>query len=309
MKNLHGLAASAALLAASAAMAEGTVVGRLVFKEGDRVVSLRDVNQASHKNRLSLELRQGSDIISADVDDDGYFTASGKPGPYRLEYLNLGDRAEFLTPKVVEIRDGAAACAGTFEVRVGSINELGANVKGSDWTVLDECSQIAPRLKRRVRGDVQPGVAQDGPVLESSGGKTWIEYLVGLRADIGWGHLITARGAYALGLNGGLGDKGALMVQAAGGLVMGHTSAGGGMGFEGAAGVGYAVLSGIEVWGFGGFRTPVNTAPPGPVFGAQARIGSYGMGLGLRGELQPGAGAFAYVTLDFSPFYVVGSFL
>src|SRR5689334_4474151 len=111
-------------LSALAENGTGMVGGRLVLRQGNEAVPLRRAQEAV-KAPIGLEIRQGATVVTAKLDPDGYFVASGPPGRYRFEYLDVGERAEFFVPQELEIRGGQLVCAGTFDVKVPVIEALG----------------------------------------------------------------------------------------------------------------------------------------------------------------------------------------
>lgn len=290
-------------LSALAEDGAGRVGGRLVLRQGNEAVSLRQAQEAV-KAVIGLELRQGATVVTAKLDPDGYFIASGPPGRYRFEYLDVGARAEFFVPQELEIRGGQLVCAGTFDVKVPVIEALGAN-SGSSIEVVDDCAQTLPRLRKLVPapGGEAVVLASAGPAIEHVEGRSLTEYLLGLRLEGSYASTITgARGTYVYPLTGNLGDGGSWLVMVSGGRVW---TAAPSITEEITVGGGYTLFDWLEVAAFGGYRLV-----GGPVVGGSARLGFSIGGIGVRGELNPGLGGFAgSITVDIAPFFLVGACL
>jgi hypothetical protein len=304
----------ATLLISLSAFAEGSgsLGGRLVFRQGEKLLQVRDVQKLHPKSPMGIELRSGGQVVSAQLQPDGYFVASGPPGLYRFEYLKLGDQAEFFAPQQLELHEGKLTCAGTFELAMRDVEvELGTNQE-STLTVVDGCRDAAPRLRSlgRVAGSEAVSLATEAPVIETPYRKSWIEYAVGLRAEYAAGSQNSAlRASYALAVVGELGDQGSVVALLSAARVM---QSGAGNRYEATAGVGYNLFGFLEAYALTGYRVPSGALTGGPVIGGLLRVGSYGFGLGLRGELVAGSTSDApavFLNLDLSPFYVLGSLL
>jgi hypothetical protein len=295
-----------ALVVSLSALAEnetGQVGGRLVLRQGSEAVPLRRAQEAL-KAPIGLELRQGATVVTAKLDPDGYFVASGPPGRYRFEYLDVGERAEFFLPRELEIRGGQLVCAGTFDVKVPVIEALGAN-SGSSLEIADDCAQALPRLRRLASapGGEAVVLASAAPTVEHAEGRSFTQYLLGLRLEGSYASTITAlRGTYVYPLHGDLGDSGSWLVMVSGGRAWTAAPA---ITEEVSVGGGYTLFDWLELTAFAGYRLT-----GGPVVGASGRLGISIGGIGFRGELSPGLSGFAAsITLDIAPFFLVGACL
>src|SRR5947208_4594632 len=88
----------AALGQAQAAGADSAmIVGRVTFRDSVRQAKAGDVERLRW-GRLIVEMRRGWDVYSANPDANGFFSISGPPGTYRLDYVRLGQLSEFVAP-------------------------------------------------------------------------------------------------------------------------------------------------------------------------------------------------------------------
>jgi hypothetical protein len=132
-----GLAVVGLLCAASPARPadSGTarIVGSLRFRDRDRAMTPAEAERRVDGRRISIAFRRGWEVAVARLEGDGRFTADVAPGTWRLEWIDVGDRAEVLgTPLEVAARAGAPTCAGRIEIRFGDVeSELGASAGGA----------------------------------------------------------------------------------------------------------------------------------------------------------------------------------
>lgn len=134
-RSLATLVATGLLAAASPALADPSarIVGTLVFCQRDRSVTVAEAQRLVHGKRIGLVLRSGWEVVPARLEGDGRFAADVAPGSWRLEWIDVGDRAEILAPPLELVASaGAPACAGRIEVAYADIeSELGASAAGT----------------------------------------------------------------------------------------------------------------------------------------------------------------------------------
>jgi hypothetical protein len=299
--------------AGAAALAPAAAVGRLVFRDGKAALSVKDARRAVGGKRIALELRDGWNVVPARVDDDGFFVAEGAAGDYVLEYLTVGDAAEFLpAPQRVSLRAGEVACAGTIELAYRDLPaELGQNAGGT-LSVNDRCADLASRaasvaggrtVKTRIAAPVPaPGIQRSGWEIISaprlggdwsgSGGVTrtvWnVQLAVGLTAPISTRGTIFAIGAAGQGSVEEFSGKASYSVYSAG------------VGWDPTGAT--ELAGGVEWHG----STPGSKGGPGGF--ASFRFGSYGFGIGVRGVMAPDARTLG-ITVDCAPLVVLGGLL
>ncbi len=123
----------AALPARAAAPPAARIVGTLHFLEGGRRVTPAEAERAVGGWRISVAFRSGWTTVAARLDKDGGFAADVTPGTWRLEWIDVGDRAEVLaTPLELEARADAPTCAGRIELAYADLaSELGASAAGT----------------------------------------------------------------------------------------------------------------------------------------------------------------------------------
>jgi hypothetical protein len=296
----------------------GAVAGRLVFRQRGKLVTLRDARRVAGGKRIRLDLRSGETVVEARLDDDGWFVAPAAPGRWVLEYLAVGDAAEFFDPpREVEVRAGEAACAGQLELAMDDLEaELGANA-GSRLEVKEACAELAPRLRAMVRGPAVAAGPAARPVAPRSPPRHALEILSGLRGEVAWSGIgsdggdlgLGLRGTFVLGLRAPLDTpSNVLLAVSAGQIERSATPLPSRSSQTFAAGAGYAPSSWLELFAGGDYLQP----RPGYRGGAGAwgslRLGSYAFGLGLRARTG-GGGRDLALTLDLSPLYVIGGLL
>jgi hypothetical protein len=264
-----------AVLWTSAAVAEseGAVVGRLVFFDGNRQLTLREA-EGEVGERVTVELRHGARVVEAQVNADGYFAVSGPPGRYRLEYLWIGERAEFVQPLEFEIESDAVTCAGTLGIRTSHIENLGAN-QDNAMTVTDDCAMLWPRLHELANGGARKRVilARTGPLIENPERKSFIEYAGQVAFELGWSEQTTIVRATFVHPFGSSFVTPALYAGAG-------VFSKGGQGFDLTVGAGLNLVN-IDLLLVGGLRQSSSfEVPGGPVLGAYGRwqIGAFGLG-------------------------------
>jgi hypothetical protein len=275
-----------------------------VLRAQNSEISLAAARAAVGGESLALELRRGTQVLEAMLDEDGYFWVKAPAGTYRLEYLRIGKRAEFFAPQTIVVQPGALTCAGTVALELERIEELGANVSNR-VAVTDQCTETIPRLRAAAgSGAERVAIASPGSLYEHSSGPSWRELIVGLRAEVAIGDHLALRGLFRLppmartgffsrsillfGLGGVRGDRDEIA-------------------YDVTLGAGGHVLF-FDMLAIGGARWPdVEGVAVGPVVGGVVRIQSVTLGLGLRVEALPARAAF--LTVDLAPFGVLGSLL
>lgn len=302
----------AASSAAAAAPARGWVGGRLLFTQEGEPATLAAAEAAAGAE-VVLELRSGRDVVTARLDEDGYFVAEGAPGTYRIEYLVLGPRAEFIAPHDLTLQAGKLTCAGTIAIEVNPLASLGSNV-ATPVEVRDTCAEAWPHLRQLAGSpeDAPEGVIDDAPEAvrlaypgptDDQDGRTVREILVGLRAEAALGSHLALRGVYLLPL------RNRLTIFAEAGLVYDDDLAATGVtAYELGGGAGYRLFGPVDAMLLGGLRLPTtsdNSAEP--LLGATVRVTGVILGLGLRFEVLPHQAAF--FTIDVAPLGVLGALL
>jgi len=282
----------------------GAAGGRLVLRERNSDVSLAAARAAVGGESLALELRRGTQVLEATLDEDGYFWVKAPAGTYRLEYLRVGKRAEFFAPQEIVVQPGALTCAGTVALELDRIEELGANVNNR-VAVTDQCSETIPRLRAAGRtGAERVEIASPGPAFEHVQGLDWRDLVVGLRAEVAIGDHRALRGLFRLPpvARTGLFSRGILL--------FGFGGTGGDkdqIAYDATFGAGLHVFY-FDVLAIGGARWPdVDGVAAGPIAGGVVRLQSVTLGLGVRVEALPARAAF--LTVDLAPFGVLGSLL
>lgn len=303
---------------ATAPASPAAVAGRLVFRSRGKLLTVRDVRRLTGGRKLRLDLRNGDAVVEARLDDDGWFVAPAQPGRWVLEYLAVGDGAEFFDPpREVQVHAGEAACAGQLELAMDDVEaELGAN-SGSRLEVKESCAELARGLRSIVHGPavaLGPGAR---PVEPSSRPRRALEILSGLRGEVAW-HGLRKDGSdlglglgatFVLGLRAPIDTPRNLLVSvSAGQIARSRTLLPSRTSRAFAGGAGYAPTSWLELFAGGDYVEP----QPGYRGGAGAwgslRFGAYAFGLGLRARTG-GGGQDVALTLDLSPLYVIGALL
>jgi hypothetical protein len=293
-----------AILASSgtAAAAPGWIGGRLLFTQKGEPLPLDQVESAAGAE-IGLEMRSGRNVIVARIDRDGYFVAQGEPGTYRVEYLLLGDRAEFFAPHELVLQAGTLTCAGTIAIEASPIESLGSNVE-TPVTIRDQCKQAWPALRELAAP--APGnaprtvrLARPGPLEEHPWGRTVRDLLVGLRAEVVFGSRAALRGVYLLPFN-------RITIMAEGGLVY-DSVRDGFAAYDMGGGAGYRLLGPIDGFAIGGVRFPRIEGGVQPVLGGTLRLTTSILGFGFRAEVLPETAAF--FTIDIAPLGILGILL
>ncbi len=292
--------------AARGAASGGRVVGKLVFRQGDQLFTPRQVRRHLEGGRLEFDLSRAGQLAQVRLENDGYFVATGAAGTYRLEYVYAGQRVEFVVPHALEIPAEGVACAGTFTLAVEDVTEdLGANRPGTRLEVSDGCGDANARFEQLAPS---PGartvqLARLAPRLETPLTKPFSEYLVGLRLGYGLSQEESLlRATYVLAWHGHLRDWGSALAS----VSVGRTSTGQ---YEWAGAAGFTFLPSVELHAGGGVRPVAQTTSPF-VYGHLRLDGAY-LGLGVRCDLplQGPANPIFQLTVDISPFYILGALL
>jgi hypothetical protein len=293
--------------AARGAASGGRLVGRLVFRQGDQLFTPRQVRRHLENGRLDFDLSRAGEFAQVRLENEGYFVATGGAGTYRLEYVYAGRRVEFVPPHALEIPDEGVACAGTFTLAVEDVAEdVGANRPSTRLEVSDDCTETTAHFEQLApsRGASVVHLARPAPRLETPLTKPFSEYLVGLR--VGYGLSVgenTLRASYVLAWHGNLRDWGSALAS----VSVGRTNTGR-YEFSGAAG--FTLLPSMELHAGGGLR-PVDQTTSPFLYG-HLRLDAGIGGLGVRCDLplrEGPATPIFQLTLDISPFYILGALL
>ncbi len=297
--------------AARGATSGGRAVGRLVFRQGDQLFTPRQVRRHLEGGRLDFDLSRAGERAQVRLENEGYFVATGAAGTYRLEYVYAGQRVEFVVPHTVEIPAEGVACAGTFTLEVQDVTEdVGANNPSTRLEVSDGCAETTAHFEQLAsrQGASAVRLARLAPRLETPLAKPFSEYLVGLR--IGYGleeDMSLLRASYVLAWHGELRDWGSALASVSVARQTGQT---GTERYELAAAAGFTILPSVELHAGGGVRPVAETTSPF-VYGHLRLDGAVG-GLGVRCDLPLRGGPPTPVfqlTLDISPFYILGALL
>jgi hypothetical protein len=315
--------------AATRAASAGTLGGRIVFRDAAREVRAEEVERLRW-GHIAVELRRGWDTFSVRPDSSGMFVLAGPPGTYRIEYIRIGQLAEFFAPHDVEVRPGKLTCMGTLEVLVGNVaQDVGNNAATSSLSVRDDCAIIGPELQRLGAGSGSaaaspPMTALARPVPAPSFTPTVLEVLVGLRAEAsltsGAQEVAALRASLVVPLSADRGKGNWIasasavhvsgeFVDARWPAVSGVPSAPARSVWGGALGAGYNVWL-LEFQAFGGYLANPGRGGHGALFGGSVRYGSSILGFGLRMDAYPTQGEqVGSFTIDLSPIGVLGSLL
>ncbi len=293
--------------AARGAASGGRAVGRLVFRQGDQLFTPRQVRRHLEGGRLDFDLSRAGQLAQVRLENDGYFVATGGAGTYRLEYVYAGRRVEFVVPHAVEIPAEGVACAGTFTLEMEDVTEdLGANRPGTRLEVSDGCPEMNAHLEQLApsQGARAVRLAHPAPRLETPLTKPFSEYLVGLRLGYGLSQEETLlRASYVLAWHGNLRDWGSALAS----VSVGRTTMGQ---YEVAGAAGFTLLPSVELHAGGGVRPVEQTNSPF-LYGHLRLDGAY-VGLGVRCDLplrEGPATPIFQLTIDISPFYILGALL
>jgi hypothetical protein len=334
---LSGVAWATLGVARTAAAAPASVVigGRITFRDAVREARSEEVERLRW-GHIVIEIRNGWNVYTARPDANGLFTITGPPGTYRLEYVRIGQLAEFFVPHEAVAR-GAFTCLGTIEVLVRDISQdLGNNVS-SQLRVRDDCATIGPGLKQlAAAGDGGGGSGAADAEIHASlprpvSAPIWsphpLAVLVAFRGDVGFAStpggskVSSLRGDFVLPV--GHGDSVGHWLAGATLIRVGSDFTAARFGATGTAGQaipahtvwGGAVGGGHELWMFevmawaGAIGNP-GVGAHGPFVGASLRFGTLTWGFGGRFDSYPSTGdSVGSFMIDLSPFGLLGSLL
>jgi hypothetical protein len=314
------VACIAAPSVASAAAATVVVGGRITFRDDAREVKPEEAERLRW-GHIVVEIRNGWEVFSARPDAEAMFTITGPPGRYRLEYIRVGQLAEFFVPHEAVVAAGGVTCLGTIEVQVKDITKDLGNNTASRLNVRNDCSLIGSELARRAGTSGEVTASPPRPVPTPTWTPSPIQLLVAFRgsAAIVSNYVSSLRADFVLPL-GKDGDRGQWLAGATlihidkefvdsrwpvpvGVLSNIHSVWGGAVG----AGYNYAIL---EMMAWAGATGDPGRGAHGPFAGASARIGSFLWGFGLRADWYPGTGdRITSFMVDISPFGLLGALL
>lgn len=296
---------------AIAARPTGWIGGRLVLIENGREVSVFAAEQLLKGQPLSLDLRQGASVVEADLSPDGYFVVRAPPGDYRIEYLRVGEKAEFIEPQQLHVEEGTLTCAGTLQLDTGRVEKLGQNEQ-STLTVVDDCTTLWSKLKSQ-SGQASPRVRVElpttGPIIEHLEPDDPLTIPSELHLEVAGLGTKAARATFTHRFRLNWQPYIAFDLHASAGAVMSTVTGSAGYtayGPELTAGAGFNFLGG-DLIAYGGFRqlpVPINLRPVG---GLYFRIPVGPFGIGVRGELWPYQDWNLFI--DLSPVALVGGLL
>ena len=129
-----------------------TIVGRVTFRDSVHQAKAEEVERLRW-GRLLVEMRRGWDVYSANLDANGFFSITGPPGTYRLDYVRVGQLSEFVAPHEVKARAGQVTCLGTLEITVADLGRDLGNNNGSQMQVRDDCAALEPEVHRLGNAD------------------------------------------------------------------------------------------------------------------------------------------------------------
>lgn len=182
----------------STASADSFVAGRIVFTDGDKELSVAEVER-TRWGRVSVDLRQGRQVQSARPDDSGMLFAPVASGVWRIEYVVLGEQAVFFAPRDVKVPNNKIACVGTFVIPLPrqspaegaaapATGPQDSAVAAKDVTVRDDCKELAPKAQAeagvKMNADVVAVPIQLGQPYSIP--RPLDLLLIGLRAEIGF---------------------------------------------------------------------------------------------------------------------------
>jgi hypothetical protein len=324
--------------ARAAAATPVTIGGRVVFRDATREARSQDVERLRW-GHITVELHHGWQVFAARPDENGLFAITGPPGTYRIEYVRVGEQAEFFPPHEVEASPGRFTCIGTLEITVKDMSQdLGQNT-GSALRVRPDCAEFDSALRQLGRGAGAPNAASAGDDAggEASGGSLRIslarpippetyapspmDVLVGLRAEFDF----TSQYLTALRANlvvpvtedNGHGNwiVGGSVVRVPAKFINSRWTVAGvdtpltGAAWGGTVAAGYSIWA-IEVEAFGGYLGGLARGPSGPSLGGTLRFGTILFGITGRVEEYLGRGGqLATLNLDISPIGILGALL
>jgi hypothetical protein len=312
--------AAAAMPGVVQAAPTATVAGRIRFRDATRVAQPGEVERMRW-GHIAVDLRRGSEVLTARPSADGAFTVTGPPGTYVLEYIRLGELAEFFEPHAVDARAGEVTCIGTLEISVPNLaNDLGSNT-ASEVHVVDDCPALRPALANlggasAPEGAVRTSLARPAPYPEES--LSALDVLLAFRAemDVAKGGLSSVRGDFVLPL----GKQSSWLVAAS----VTHMSASfvdsrwpapaaGGPAPKSAwgatGGAGYRPWTFLEAVAYGGYSADAGRGAHGGLAGFQVRLGWFMFGIGGRMDFYGSGDSVGALTLDLSPIGLLGSLL
>ncbi len=304
--------------ARAAAGEPAVIVGRVTFRDSAHQAKAEDVERLRW-GRLIVEMRRGWDVYAATPDASGFFSISGPPGTYQLDYLRVGQLSEFVAPHEVKARAGRITCLGTLEVSVADLGRDLGNNSNSQLQVRDDCAALEPEVHRLGNADVTVAKSVATPVVHHWKGPSPLEIAAGLRAEVAIDSKgSTIRGSWFVPITE---DTGSGNFVATAQLL--HMSSS----FEsrnlndvgnlpalpakwgGAVGAGYSIWL-LEAVVRGGFLAGDGPGEHGAMVGGSARLGTFLFGIGFAIERYPSASKqLQLITLDLSPIGLLGSLL
>ena len=306
---------------AAAATPSVVIGGRIKFRDASREARSEEVERLRW-GHISVEMRNGWQAYAARPDANGLFTITGPPGKYRLEYLRLGELAEFFVPhEAVAAKDGVT-CIGTIEVVVDDLRKDLGNNSSSRVNVRDDCDAIAPDLGRLAGTDAAVKASPARPVPERAWTPHPLALLVAFRADIGLASTGAQTGVSSLRANYvlplGRGDSvghwlaGASLIRVGGDFVSQRWDYYGPVqtSWGGAVGAGHELwFLEAMVWA-GAMSNPGQGGGHGPFGELSLRFGSFTFGFGPRIAYYPTTGErVGSVMIDLSPVGLLGHLL
>jgi len=316
-----GIVACAVVPSRAAASSTVVVGGRITFRDEAREVKTEEAERLRW-GHIVVEIRNGWEVFSARPDANGMFTITGPPGKYRLEYIRVGQLAEFFVPHEAVAAAGGLTCLGTIEVQVKDITKDLGNNTASRLNVRNDCSLIGSELARLAGTSGEVTASPPRPVPKPTWTPSPISLLVAFRgsaAFAGGNFASSLRADFVLplGVDNDHGQwlAGATLIYIDKGFVDSkwpvpvgvisniHSVWGGAVG----AGYNYSIL---EIMAWGGATGDPGRGAHGPFGGVSARLGSFLWGFGLRGDWYPGTGdQITSFMIDLSPFGLLGALL
>lgn len=295
--------------ASSLALASGGAAGgRLVIRDGHSTLTPKQAERELGGEPIGLEVLGGSEVYEAALDADGYFVIEAPPGTYRLEYLRVGEKAEFIPPQELRIEEGALTCAGSLSVDTGHVENLGSNQQSS-IQVTGDCDKLWPRLRRmHPQGTQRVAEATSGRAVLHPDEPELVERLAGILIEGSYGSVGAVRGnlewdvwqaqdvPFGLYVTGGLGWVYRLNI---GNLPFDQVA----LDATGGAGL---MIFGAHAAGIAGYRqvTQFGATPGGIVLGGMVRLPLGPIGIGMRMEVLPATSYSFFV--DLSPVWLAG---
>jgi hypothetical protein len=307
---------SVALPRAAAAAPTATMTGRIVFRDANRTATPAEVERLRW-GHIILELRHDHEVFAVRPDGNGVFNVTGPPGRYVIEYVRLGELAEFFVPHEVDVRPGDVTCLGTLEVVVQDLaKDLGNNSSG-ELNIVDDCADIRSNAggASAPAGEVAKSLARPAPRAGQT--LSLLDVLLAFRAeaDLSSGGLSSARGAFVLPLGKESDVLVAASVMNVGASFVNErwpASAVGGpaakTAWGGTVGAGYNlwILEGLV---YGGFLGDTGRGGHGSLAGFSLRLGTFLFGIGGRLDFYGTGDHVGAFTIDLSPVGLLGSLL